>query len=78
MSFLYNVVSSAYMSVLYKVMYNGRSMINIKNGSGPKMEPYGTPSIMNSSSEVVLFKHTFCFLLFKYEENQDTVLLVNL
>ena len=76
--YTYNVVLSAYMSLLDEVVYNGRSLINIKNRSEPKMEPCGIPSIMNSSSEVVLFKDTFCFLLFRYEENQDTVLLVNL
>ena len=31
----------------------------------PKMEPCGTPSVIISSSDVILFKDTFCFLLLK-------------
>ena len=34
--YTYNVVLSAYMSVLDGVVYNGRSLINIKKNVGPK------------------------------------------
>ena len=71
------MVSSAYMSVLDKSIYNGRSLINRRKSSGPKIEPCGTPLIMTLSSDKVLFKDTFCFLSFKYDWNHDMVLFVN-
>ena len=58
-----NIVSSAYISVFTGLVYRGRSLINNKNIHSPKIGPWGTQFIMNSSSEITLLTHTLCLRL---------------
>src|SRR6218665_1850923 len=41
----------------------GRSFINNRNNSGPKMEPWGTPYLIRRSDYILLLHWTCCCLL---------------
>src|SRR6218665_2350085 len=41
----------------------GRSFINNRNNSGPKMQPWGTPYLIGRSDDNLLLHLTCCFLL---------------
>ena len=47
-----NVVSLAYISILKISLAEGRSLIYIKNRSGPKIDPWGTPIVTGRDSEL--------------------------
>ena len=61
----YIVVSSAYISTLesFSCTYNGKSLINNRNNSGPRMDPCATPQVVICLSEIKPLTLTDCVLL---------------
>ena len=51
-------MSSAYIMNLKKLLDSGKSFIYIKNSSGPKMEPCGTPVTICNVLDAVSFNST--------------------
>ena len=76
----YIVVSSAYKSVDATIFWSlrGRSLINIKNKSGPRLDPCGTPQVIFSVSDFECLMDTFCVRVDKYDLNQDKALFPHL
>ena len=48
-----------------------KSLIYSKNNRGPRMDPWGTPQVIERESELWPFIHTNCSLLDRYEWNQS-------
>jgi len=55
-------VSSANRNIFEDDADVGRSLTNIKNNSGPRILPWGTPEITGSWSEMEPFMVTHCIL----------------
>ena len=66
----YILVSSAKRQNLSFLQTAGKSLMKMRNNSGPKTEPCGTPHITSSTSDDAPFTSTYCFLLVKYDWNQ--------
>ena len=47
----------------------GKSLMQIRNKSGPKTDPWGTPQDMSHREEEWPFTETNCFRLLRYELN---------
>ena len=49
----------------------GRSFMYSKKSSGPSTDPWGTPHVMDFSSEEELLQKVYCVLPFRYDENHS-------
>ena len=61
------LVSSAYSLAFECFRQRGRSLINIKNNSGPRIDPWGTPLVIQETSHRIPFTSLLCFLLVRYD-----------
>ena len=57
---LVKVVSSAYMMKLNISLASAKSLIQIINNSGPRIEPCGTPVVIDKMFDFVLFISVYC------------------
>ena len=64
-------MSSVYMEVFEFVMANGRSLIYLRNGRGPRHDPCGTPIVISLSFESVPLTLQNYFRLDSYNINQE-------
>ena len=55
--------TSSAKSLGLQIKLSGRSLINIKNGRGPRTEPWGTPDLIGFHEDFTPFITTLCFLL---------------
>ena len=53
---------------------SGRSLINIRNNKGPKMEPWGTPNMTLASDECIFPSLTNWDLEYRYDWNRARAL----
>ena len=60
----YNVVSSAYISISNILLTEGRSLIYIRNNSGPNIDPCGTPVAIEALFDFIFhIQHIETYLL---------------
>ena len=64
------VESSANKLNLKNWLEDGKSLMNKRKSSGPKIEPWGTPCVIGSLEEVMPLTLTYCERLSKYDRNQ--------
>ena len=64
-----SVISSVKRVNLKKLEHFGKSLINIENKNGPRMEPCGTPQLIVCISDDLPFSKTHCLLYVKYDSN---------
>ena len=55
----------------FRLAAEGRSLIYIRNRSGPRMLPCGTPVGKGREELFLLFNSTYCFLSVKYDLNHE-------
>ncbi len=72
------VLSSAYMSRLQFSTSNSKSLMNIMNRRGPKMEHWGTPDVTLMGSDMVCWYCTSWLLSLRYDLNHWIALSLNL
>ena len=64
------VLSSANKVKLKKGLHFGKSLMWMRNKSGPNIEPWGTPTVIGAGSEVLLLTDVYCCRFDKYDSNQ--------
>ena len=60
---MFSDTSAAAKSLGLQTKLSGRSLMNIRNKSRPRTEPWGTPDFIGFHIDVTPFKTTLCFLL---------------
>ena len=69
---VYAVVSSANMEQLFVIDF-GKSLMKIKNRTGPSTVPWGMPDIKHCVFELLPLTRTHCCLFVRKDENQRKV-----
>lgn len=63
----YTTVSSAYICMSHPVHIDGKSLMNMLNKRGPRIEPWGTPTLYARWDDSIFFTLTAWVLCSRYD-----------